>query len=255
MANYKVRPGDTLWGIARDNRIRYWPNIYFATQNNAFRLTHSNPNRIFPNEIVFIPSLSSIAPMESRPKIIHRNIPLFTQGVETCWRATGQMLYCRRNPGRNAEANFNSLIGSEYQNMTTGSRSSSWHDFYCARLGMREARIASPNDLHYIIATRGPAIVAVGDSSSKHSMVMAGYDLFLGRWLVLDPAAGEKLDYPDDEIIVHRGSPPPPKKEAKKEEEKVVTLTGYQTGPATWENMHRWLWILDHSVYQKVYHY
>lgn len=248
MSQYTVQQGDTLWGIARRHRIRYWPNIYFATENNAFRHTHSNPDRIFPGDIVFIPSLSSIAPMERHPKIVHRNIPLFTQSSETCWRATGKMLYFRRNPGRNAEANFNRLIGREYQNMTTGLHSNRLHDFYCARLGMREALVASQNDLHYIIAGQGPAIVAIGGGSA-HSMVLAGYDLFLGKWLVLDPAAGEHLHFAGTVITAGGGSA------SETETPQGASLTGYQTAAATWANMHRWLWILDTTVHQKVYYY
>ncbi|MBW2739662.1 MAG: LysM peptidoglycan-binding domain-containing protein [Deltaproteobacteria bacterium] len=38
MSQHTVQQGDTLWEITRRHRIRYWPNIYFATENNAFRV-------------------------------------------------------------------------------------------------------------------------------------------------------------------------------------------------------------------------
>ena len=117
---------------------------------------------------------------------------------------------------------------------------------------MTETRIASPNDLHYLIATSGPVIVAVGEGASAHSMVIAGYNLYQGRWFVLDPAAGEQLDFEALEVTADSGSgssSPPPRPSGG------ARLTGYRTGPATWTNMGRWLWILDTTVHALVYHY
>jgi hypothetical protein len=247
--NHIVIKGDTLYKIARQNRIRYWPNVYFASENNAFRKKCFNPDLIFPSDVVFIPAMTSIAPMEKSPKIIYHDLPLYTQSIDTCWRATGLMLYARRNPGPDAVSKFDSIIGDQYKNRTTGLYSHEWYDFYCMHLGMKEKLISSPNDLHYIIASHGPAVVAIGEGSSGHSMVMAGYDLFLGKWLVLDPAAGEQLQFADDVIDV--GS----SQSSASESQKPATLTGYKTGPATWKNMHRWLWIMDTTVNQNVYYY
>ena len=86
MPEYIVQRGDTLWGIARNHDIRYWPNVYFATQNNAFRQTHSDPDLIYPGDRIFIPQRSAIAPMERHPVMVHRDIPLFTQSAETRFR-------------------------------------------------------------------------------------------------------------------------------------------------------------------------
>jgi hypothetical protein len=158
------------------------------------------------------------------------------------------MLYCRQNPTRDAEANFNRLIGQEYRQMQSGLEKIRWHDFYCIRLRMTEARIASPNDLHYIIGSRGPAVIAVGGASG-HSMVMAGYDLYRGRWLVLDPAGREELDFEDDVITAGPGATPSPADTGP------ARLRGYRTGQATWSNMSRWFWIFDTTITERVYHY
>ena len=249
MSEYVVKSGDTLWGIARSHGIRYWPNIYFATENNAFRSSHPNPDLIIPKEKMFIPSKSSITPMELHPVKVHRDIPLFTQSLDTCWRATGKMLYCRRYPSKTAEEDFNNLIGEEFLKMEKGLEFSRWHEFYCLHLGMAEAKIASPNELHYIIGSRGPAIVSIGAGSTTHSMVMAGYDLYKGRWLTLNPAAGEKLEFDDDVITVGPSITP------STADTGAARLKGYKSGPATWENMSKWLWILDTTIHEKIYYF
>ena len=115
---------------------------------------------------------------------------------------------------------------------------------------MKEATIKSQGDLHYIIAKHGPAIVAVGEGSSFHSMVMAGYDLFLGKWLFLNPSAGEKLYFAPEEIVAGSSS-----SSNSARDQQPATLTNYQTGPATWQNMHIWRWIFDTSIHPKVYYY
>lgn len=55
---------------------------------------------------------------------------------------------------------------------------------------------------YFFLDARGPAIAALGTGESAHSMVIAGYDILRGRWLILDPAAGERLNFAADEIIV-----------------------------------------------------
>ena len=253
MTVHIVRAGETLYGIARGRGIRYWPNLYFAPENNEFRDTHPDPSRIFPNDRIGIPPSASIRPMERRPKLRFTNVPLFTQASETCWRATGKMLYCRRHRGPRAEAEFNRAIGETYRNQTTGLDHEFWPDFYVRCLGMRQATISSPGELHAIIATHGPAIVAIGTSASAHSMVMSEYDLFLGKWFVLDPAAGEELSFEEDVITVASPGAATPAPAAGAED--PARLTGYTTGPATLENMGRWLWILDKTVNKLVFYY
>lgn len=248
MAEHVVVHGDTLWGIARQHGIRYWPNIYFATENNEFRESHPNPDLIYPGDRVEIPPATAIEPMERHPMLVHRRIPLFTQSAETCWRATGKMLYMRRHQTATAEASFDAAIGQEYRTMETGLASSRWMDFYGTRLGMQEARIQSPGELHALIARHGPVIVAIGDGPSAHSMVMAGYDLYQGRWFVLDPAAGESMTFEPLEITAGAGA-------ASSTVTSPARLTDFHTGPATWENMGRWLWIMDTTVHAQVYYY
>lgn len=248
MTEYIIVRGDTLSGIAQRHGIRYWQNIYLAAGNAAFCDQRPDPNRISPGDHIHIPDRASILPMERQPSLVHPDIPLFTQSAETCWQATGRMLYRRKYPlGR--EGHFDTLIGDRYRTLERGLASEFWGDFYVRVLGMTETIIADPNDLHRLLATRGPVIAAIGDGNSAHSMVVAGYDILRGRWLVLDPAAGEVMTFADEKIIVggsgNRATANPG----------AARLDEYHTGPATWENMSRWLWIFDTTIHQRVFHY
>jgi hypothetical protein len=253
MSEYIVVAGDNLSRIAASHGIRYWQNIYLATENETFRITRTNPDMIFPGDRIFIPRRETILPMEHHPMLVHRNIPLFTQSAETCWRATGKMLYLRQFP-TSTEARFNERIGERYRLLERGLIYENWSDFYTRTLGMTESTITGPNDLHRIIATRGPVIAALGTGESAHSMVIAGYDILRGRWLVLDPAAGETLNFAADEIIVG-GSGGSGAGGASTDASSGARLDSYSTGPATWENLSRWLWIFQHTINARVYHY
>jgi hypothetical protein len=246
MTEYIVAQGDTLSGIARRHGVRYWQNIYLAARNEAFRNQQPAPNRISSGDRIHIPDRTTIFPMERHPSLVHRDIPLFTQSAETCWRATGRMLYRRKYP-RVREGHFDTLIGDRYRTLEKGLGSELWRDFYVRVLGMTETIIVSPNDLHRLLATRGPVIAAIGDGNSAHSMVVAGYDILRGRWLVLDPAAGEVMTFADEVIDVggNRATV----------NSGVTRLDEYHTGPATWENMARWLWIFDTTIHQRIVHY
>ena len=114
---------------------------------------------------------------------------------------------------------------------------------------MTESKITGPNDLHLQIATRGPVIAAIGSGGSAHSMIAAGYDILRGRWLVLDPAAGEELTFSEDVVVVGQPNTSSTGSISK------PTMVGYRTGPATWENMSRWLWIFDTTIHERVFHY
>jgi hypothetical protein len=161
------------------------------------------------------------------------------------------MLFLRQFPA-STEARFNERIGDRYRLLETGLVSENWTDFYTRALGMTESIITGPNDLHRLIATRGPVIAALGTGESAHSMAIAGYDIFRGRWLVPDPAAGETLNFAADEIIVGGRSGA---SSASTETTSEARLNSYSTGPATWENLTRWLWILNHTINARVYHY
>jgi hypothetical protein len=248
MTEYTVVRGDTLSGIARHHGIRYWQNIYLAAGNEAFRNQRPDPNRIFPGDHILIPDRTSVLPMERQPSLVHRDIPLFTQSAETCWRATGRMLYRRKYP-RGRAGHFDTLIGDRYRTLERGLASEFLGDFYVRVLGMTETIIASPNDLHRLLATRGPVVAAIGDGNSAHSMVVAGYDILRGRWLVLDPAAGEVMTFAGEEIIVSGNTRPATTNSGE------ARLDEYHTGPATWENMARWLWIFGTTIHQRVFHY
>ena len=70
-----------------------------------------------------------------------------------------------------------------------------------------------------------------------------------GNRLVLDPAAGEVLTFAAEEITVGgRG-------DTARANSGEARLDEYRTGPATWENMARWLWIFDTTIHARVFHY
>ena len=164
------------------------------------------------------------------------------------------MLYCRRFKGNQASSEFDRLIGKTYREKEDGLSTAELPIVYCQKLGMKEANIASQGDLHFIVAAYGPTIVTVGGGDSAHSMVMAGYDLLQGRWLLLDPAAGETMTFAEEEITANRpGSPGERPKPVPKES--PTRLTDFRTGPATWKNMSRWVWILETTVHELVYYY
>src|SRR5262245_35413105 len=135
MSEYTVRAGDNLTRIASRHGIHHWQNIYLSEANTAFRDLRTDPNLIFPGDVIEIPERESIAPMERQPQLVHRNVPLFTQSAETCWRATGKMLFLRQFPTSTA-ARFDELIGERYRTRETGLPSESWSDFYVRALGM-----------------------------------------------------------------------------------------------------------------------
>ena len=250
MSEYIVVAGDNLSRIAARHGIRYWQNIYLASENKSFRNTRTNPDLIFPGDRIHIPDRETVRPMEQHPTRVHRNIPLFTQSAETCWRATAKMLYLRQYPGSSA-ARFNELIGESYRSLEIGLISEKWSDFYVRILGMTESTITGPNDLHRIIATRGPVIAALGSGTSAHSMIVAGYDILRGRWLVLDPAAGATMTFAEDVIVVGSSGASSSSTGTSSE----ARLDSYSAGSATWENLSRWLWIFDHTINARVFHY
>ncbi|VAW67603.1 hypothetical protein MNBD_GAMMA09-1821 [hydrothermal vent metagenome] len=247
MSEYIVVAGDNLSRIAASHGIRHWQNIYLATENEDFSSTRTNPNLIFPGDRIHIPDRETILPMERHPVLVHRNIPLFTQSAETCWRATAAMLYLRRFPD-SSEARFNERIGERYRSQESGLLSENWADFYTRVLGMTETIITGPNDLHRLIATRGPVIAAIGSGENAHSMVVAGYNILRGRWLVLDPAAGAMMAFTG--VTITAGSAQP-----SADTSSSATLDSFSTGPTTWENMSRWIGVYDYTIHARVFHY
>jgi hypothetical protein len=159
------------------------------------------------------------------------------------------MLFCRAKRGTaNPEAEFDRRIGERYRDQTTGLHSDYWHDFYVTRLQMKEARIVSQNDLHYVVGGHGPAVVML-TGTTGHAVVMAGYNLFRGQWFVLNPSAGIELSFAGLEVVVGGSG----RDRAASPDQ--AELTGYRPGAATYENMGQWLWILDTSISNRVFYY
>jgi hypothetical protein len=240
MSRYTVVAGDNLWRIARRHRVRRWRNIYFATENNRFRIRRPSPHAIRPGDVIEIPSRESIAPMERRPVVRHRDLPLFTQSAETCWRTTGKMLWLRRHAGA-TEAQFDATIGARYRTQESGLDFAYWHDFYVRVLGLSATRIESFNDLHRALALHGPVIAVVGSGDTAHSMIIAGYDLDAGTWLLVDPLGGrEQLVFEGMDVMADDGG--------------GGNVTEFRAGPATWEAMARSVGIGEHTVNQWLFH-
>lgn len=82
---YVVRSGDTLSAIAKRNGTN-WQTLYNHEDNRAFRAKRTNPNLIYPGDVVMIPS----------PRSVYYEVPGMTlipqQDNTSCWYASAQML-------------------------------------------------------------------------------------------------------------------------------------------------------------------
>lgn len=197
---YTVVRGDTLSQIARRHGVRYWPNVYLADCNAAFIQRRPDPNHIRPGDVIGIPPREEIAPMEARPKLIHRDFPIFWPQAtgHTCWRACGFMVFARKhriNNASDAQSRFTRALGAYYNNLTGGLPWNSAREVYVSRLGLREHTISCINDINRAVAVHGPAIITFHDSVTGHAMIIAGYDIMPGNWTVVDPLAGSVTTY------------------------------------------------------------
>ena len=189
-----VQSGDSLWKIARDNGICYWRNLYYAGKNASFRTKRPDPNKIFPGDQVYVPTLKEVEPMEKKPSHKYAQVPLYTQSkLETCWRAAGKMVYAWRFPVA-AERTFNTRIGKKYQTQETFLRGAEFSVFYKQKLHMQTANIGKThwfhfNALHVTLALEGPVIMAmdVPKDPVDHAVVVIGYNLLQGVWYYIDP--------------------------------------------------------------------
>lgn len=200
LQEYTVVRGDTLSGIARRHGIRHWQNLYLATGNVDFVQRRPNPHLIYPGDVVRIPPRSAIAPMEARPAVVHRDFPIFWPQAtsHTCWRACGFMLYARKyrlSNISNAQSRFASALGEELNGLTGGLPWNRAQEVYVQRLGFRAHNIVSINDINRAIAQNGPAVVSFHDNTSGHAVIIAGYDIIPGNWIIVDPLAGSVTSY------------------------------------------------------------
>ncbi len=56
MQEYTVRRGDTLSSIARAHGRPGWRDLYEAPENSGFRDLRPDPNRVYPGDLIYIPS-------------------------------------------------------------------------------------------------------------------------------------------------------------------------------------------------------
>jgi len=208
---HTVVRGDTLWGIARQYGVRHWPNIFLADCNTDFIQLRSDPSHIRPGDVIGIPPSDEIAPMEARPNQVHRDFPIFWPQAtsHTCWRACGFMVWARKHRISNtatAQTRFTRILGSHYNNLTGGLPWTLAREVYVSRLGLREHTISCINDINRTVAVHGPAIIAFHDSASGHAVIIAGYDIMHGDWIIVDPLSGSvtNLDFADSSRDTHQ---------------------------------------------------
>ncbi len=54
MATYTVKPGDTLYAIARRFEMK-WRELYSHPNNTRFRANHPDPDKIYPGDVLWVP--------------------------------------------------------------------------------------------------------------------------------------------------------------------------------------------------------
>jgi hypothetical protein len=65
---YVVRTGDTLTSIAKKFKQKSWQDVYYFSENAAFRKKRPNPNLIFTGDQLFIPDGGPVPPIPPVPK-------------------------------------------------------------------------------------------------------------------------------------------------------------------------------------------
>jgi hypothetical protein len=194
MGIHVVKLGENLSRIAQHYGVRYWANIYLAGENDDLRSKRSNPNLICPGDKVVIPSKGSIARLETRAEVNYVLPKLFTQStIDLCWQACAEMVYCWKYQTGNAEEEFKRKLGADYNK--PGGLNMADRKTVLSKLGMTWAGVASVNELHEILAVRGPLFVAE-TNGNVHAQVLTGYNLMTVEWYLLDPLGkGMRIDF------------------------------------------------------------
>ena len=194
MDTHVVKAGESLSRIAQVYGIRYWANVYLAAENDDFRSKHPNPSVIHPGDRIAIPNKASISKLETRAEINHKLPRLFTQStLDLCWQACAEMVFCWKFRTANAEEDFRRRLGADYNK--PGGLSMTDRKSVLMKLGMTWANVASINELHEIVAVRGPLFVAE-INGNVHAQVLTGYNLMTVEWYLLDPLAkGMRIDF------------------------------------------------------------
>ena len=64
---YVVKYGDTLTSIAHRHGLSSWRDIYYHPDNAAFRVKRPNPDKIYPRDVVMIPTTGPSKPVPPAP--------------------------------------------------------------------------------------------------------------------------------------------------------------------------------------------
>lgn len=73
--------GDTLSGIAKHYGFNHWREIYDHPSNAEFRDQRPDPNRIYPNDEIWIPIDGPPGPDPSKNKVLHVKVENIDQVV------------------------------------------------------------------------------------------------------------------------------------------------------------------------------
>ncbi|MEM8940797.1 MAG: LysM domain-containing protein [Pseudomonadota bacterium] len=201
MTTHTVARGENLTRIARRYGIRHWRNLYFSDGNQEFMSLRPDPNLIHPGDVIHIPSKSYLQPVESKPRRVYRDYPLFRaqSTSHTCWRASAFMLWARKFKLRDSArgfSDFEKLIGPGYNKLPDGLPGKRMRPLYVSKLHFREHKITGITDINRVVATHGPAILVLlahGPGGVDHAVIVTGYDAARGYWTLVDPIKGGRL--------------------------------------------------------------
>lgn len=189
VTKHTVKPGETIFAIASQYGIMYWPNLFWAPQNHPLAMQRKDHRNLKAGDVLTIPAKATLAALESRPSVLWSDFSYLSAQAttDTCWREVALMMVARKLPSViQPEFYIRSKIGSLYD-MRGGLDWTKSPSVY-APLGMTPVRLTSFNHLHRLLQA-GPVLAAELDVMG-HAMILVGYDLKAHTHTKLDPLGG-----------------------------------------------------------------